>query len=100
MITKAFETAFFMKSMDLPTTQKKEKHAWNCHAGFQHDVKYYYYCLELTMRQPNKKQKQDVNHTNAMWKNGRAPVIPVTILTGFLGNVLFCILLCSTTDTR
>jgi G3E family GTPase len=35
---------------------------------------------------PNKKQKKDVNHTNGMWKNGKAPIIPVTIITGFLGS--------------
>jgi G3E family GTPase len=24
--------------------------------------------------------------TKAMWKNGRAPIVPVTVLTGFLGS--------------
>lgn len=34
----------------------------------------------------NKKQKTGVAHNNAMWKNGNAPIIPVTVLTGFLGS--------------
>jgi tRNA A37 threonylcarbamoyladenosine biosynthesis protein TsaE len=27
----------------------------------------------------------DYTHTSAMWKNNQAPIVPVTILTGFLG---------------
>ena len=33
-----------------------------------------------------KKQKTSVNHQNGMWKNDKAPIVPVTILTGFLGS--------------
>lgn len=32
------------------------------------------------MKNPNKKQKKDLNHQNAMWKNGKAPIIPVTVV--------------------
>ena len=35
---------------------------------------------------PSKKQKTGITHTNAMWKKGKAPIVPVTILTGFLGS--------------
>lgn len=31
-------------------------------------------------------QQQTINHTNAMWKNNQAPIVPVTVLTGFLGS--------------
>ena len=39
-----------------------------------------------TTSDSNKKQRTGVNHTNAMWKNEKAPIVPVTILTGFLGS--------------
>jgi hypothetical protein len=27
-----------------------------------------------------------VNQRNGMWKRGKAPILPVTVLTGFLGS--------------
>lgn len=32
------------------------------------------------------KLDDDYTHTSAMWKNNQAPIVPVTILTGFLGS--------------
>lgn len=31
-------------------------------------------------------QERGVNQKTGMWKNGKAPVVPVTVLTGFLGS--------------
>lgn len=33
-----------------------------------------------------RKSSMVVDHTSGMWKKGRAPIVPVTILTGFLGS--------------
>eukprot|EP00980_Cylindrotheca_fusiformis_P013166 scaffold3337_cov95-Cylindrotheca_fusiformis.AAC.9 len=29
---------------------------------------------------------QSIDHVRGMWKNGKAPIVPVTVLTGFLGS--------------
>ena len=31
-------------------------------------------------------KKEDFSHSRAMWKNEKAPIVPVTVLTGFLGS--------------
>lgn len=33
-----------------------------------------------------KRQKKEYSHTSAMWKGNKAPIVPVTVLTGFLGS--------------
>ena len=38
------------------------------------------------MSSAKKLKKETSNHVNAMWKDGKPPVVPVTILTGFLGS--------------
>mmetsp|Transcript_33890 Transcript_33890/g.49427 ORF Transcript_33890/g.49427 Transcript_33890/m.49427 type:complete len:137 (-) Transcript_33890:1058-1468(-) len=46
-----------------------------------------FHCFAVKMvTKPNKKQKTEINHQNGMWKKGKAPIVPVTILTGFLGS--------------
>eukprot|EP00534_Pseudo-nitzschia_fraudulenta_P004311 CAMPEP_0201120504 /NCGR_PEP_ID=MMETSP0850-20130426/4560_1 /ASSEMBLY_ACC=CAM_ASM_000622 /TAXON_ID=183588 /ORGANISM="Pseudo-nitzschia fraudulenta, Strain WWA7" /LENGTH=435 /DNA_ID=CAMNT_0047386677 /DNA_START=463 /DNA_END=1770 /DNA_ORIENTATION=+ len=41
-----------------------------------------YYFLQMEAE----KKKQKIDHKEGMWKNGKPPIVPVTILTGFLGS--------------
>jgi G3E family GTPase len=38
------------------------------------------------MKRPMKEQQKNESHKKSMWKRGKAPIVPVTILTGFLGS--------------
>ena len=40
---------------------------------------------ERGKRRFDNSSNDEYTHTSAMWKNNQAPIVPVTILTGFLG---------------